>query len=234
MASNKSLLQLRARVRQTCDIEGTSGINRHPNTEVDVLINAGAHAFKRVLDEKMPEQRSLLTNTFSTVAGTEEYALPAAFKSLLSVELTAEGSKTWMLGYELHERAALTDPQSTYTGIPMAYAVVGDNISLLPIPQGIYTVKVLYTPAQTEFANENSVIDVIEGMDDFIVWHASKGIAKKDRLWDLHTALDGDLQRITSDLSTLARNRDMNNSPRIMDVSFANRLGVRRGWGRGY
>jgi hypothetical protein len=234
MASNKTLLQLRARVRQTCDIEGTSGVQRHPNTEVDILVNVAAHAFKRVLDEKMPEQRSLMSNTFSTVVGTEEYALPAAFKSLLSVELTADGSKSWLLGYELHERAALTDPQSTYTGIPMAYAVVGDNISLLPVPQGVYTVKVLYTPAQTELANDNSQIDVIEGMDDFIVWHASKGIAKKDRLWDLHSACDADLQKITGDLATIARNRDMNNSPRVMDVSMANRFGVRRGWGRKY
>lgn len=228
MALTRTLDQMVARVRRTCDVEGTSGVARHPTADIYDELNSGVAALNRLFKEVAPGQRFLASTTISTVSGTSVYALPSDFRSLISIDITANGAKTWMTAFETAERAQLTSPTNSSQGVPYVYALQGQNIELLPIPQGIYTVELRYTPTTTELAGGTSVFDTIERLDDFVVWFASRSVTKKDRLWELHDRLAQDIAKIEKEIRTIARNYDMNAAPRIADVNPPDRFGRRR------
>ena len=230
MALTRTLDQMATRVRELCDIEGTSGIARHPTARIYENVNLGLAALKRLMDEVSPDQSSLSSTTISLTSGTSTYALPTDFKFCISVDLTAEGQKTWLLGYEMHERADLTDPSQSYRGIPWTDKLLGDNIEFLPTPTGSYSATLWYTGHSTELTDANNPFVTIERLDEYPVWYACRAVAKRDRLWDLHQILDADLAKLEAQVRLMVRARDMNSPPRMVDVCYADRFGRRRFW----
>lgn len=234
-AYTKTLADMRARVRRMCDIGGTSGVARHPDADIDDEINSGYAALQRRLSALIPDQRFLASASITTADGTSVYeaagGYPADLQHLLSVDIVAEGRKRWLLAFEEYERSSLTDPSLSYRGVPLAYRLHPASIELLPAPAGVYTVTVRYVPHITELSGSDKM-DTVARFDDFVVMWAAKTFAKKDRAWDLHTTLNGDIVALEGEILTFARNRDMNSPPRMVDVSHADRYGRRFGMGR--
>lgn len=225
MALTQTLLQLRTNVRRMADVAGTTALQRHPDADLSDYVNRGIAALRRELDVAIPDQRFLTSDTVTTVVGTTSYALESDFTFLVSVDILANGTKTWLLPFEMHERASLTTPDSATSGIPFTYRLRGANLELLPAPQGVYTVTVWYVAAPTTLSADGDTFDTITRLDDYVIAYAAKLVAMKDKNWDLAQACDGIMDRMRDDVQFIARSRDRNAPSRIVDESLADRWG---------
>lgn len=217
--------EIRDNVRRFSNVLGTTALLRHPNTDLDDYINRALGSLHRRLTTVLPDQRILASTTITTVADTSTYSLPSGFDHLISVDLTANSHRTWLNSYEMHERPALVSADETYSGIPFAYRLRGSNIEYLPTPGDEYDSLVWYVPAASQLTGDSQTYDTISRLDDYIVAYASRFIATKDKNWDLRDACKLILDELDGEIAILARNRDRNSPPRIVDVYQSNRWG---------
>lgn len=232
MALTQTLAQIRESVRQYADVKGTTALLRHPDATVNDYINRALGSLHRKLDEAGVGMQFLSSSTVTTSAGTATYSLPADFRHLISLDLTANGVKTWLVGYEVHERAALTDPSATFAGVPFTYRLRGSVVELLPTPQGVYSGTLWYVPTPTQFATSGgdaSTWDTIDRLDDYLVAYAAKLIATKDKKKDLFAAAKDTMQELDDEIRAIGRRRDMNSPARPVDEYMTNRWGRRTG-----
>lgn len=234
MALTQTRTQIRANVRRLTDTGGTNALERHPDADLNDYIDRALGSLHRALSEYMPEQRYLSSTTVSlTEADGSTYALPAAFDHLISVDLTANGHKSWLTAFGASEEAALTSPDVTSNGVPFMYRLLGSNIEYLPAPAGSYSSTVWYVPTPTQFTDDADTFDTINRLDDYLVAYASRFVAIKDKTSQLVSLCDEMLGELRGEISLVARNRDRNSPPRVVDESRANRWGRRpRGWRR--
>lgn len=232
MALNQNLAQIRENVRRFTDTRGQNALARHPDADVNDYINRAFGSLHRILTESLPDQRVLSSSTITTVAATSTYNLPSDFDHLISVDLTANGVKSWLVAYEQHERPALTDPNGSYQGVPFRYRLRGSVIELLPTPQAVYTGTLWYVPTPSQLSSDSSSYDTINRLDDYIIAYASRFVAVRDKNWELAGACKSLVEELRGEVETLARSRDKNSPPRIVDESYADRWGrrLRRGY----
>jgi hypothetical protein len=232
VALTRTLAQLREGTRKFANVQGTTALQRHPDADVNDYVNRALGSLHRKLTEAHPDQRYLGTTSFTTSSGTTAYSLPADFESLLLVELTYSGVKIWLVAYEPHEHAALTDPSASFTGIPFCYRLRGANIDLLPTPGDSYTCSLWYLPTSSTLSSDASTYDTINRLDDYVYAYAGRLIAIKEKNWDLVSAAKGIIDEMTGEILALGRNRDRNAPARIVDETHADRWGRRLPYGR--
>ena len=228
MALTQTRTQIRANVRRISDTGGTNALVRHPDADLNEYIDLALGALHRALSEGIVDQRLLSSTTVSLTSGTTAYALPATFDHLISVDLTANGHKSWLSAYEMHERAALTSPDVTTTGVPTLYRLRGSNIEYLPSPSGSYTSTLWYVPTPTQFTADGDTFDTINRLDTFLFAYAARFIGVRDKNTTLVGLCDELIGEMREDIKTVSRNRDKNSPPRIVDESRSNRWGRRR------
>lgn len=232
MALTRTLAQLRADVRKFANVQGTTALQRHPDADVNDYINRALGALHRRLTAAQPDQRYLSSTSASTSDGTSTYSLPADFDHLISVDLTANSVKRWLVAYEMHERAGLTSPDTDFVGIPFSYRLRGGNIEFLPTPESDdYTYTLWYVPTPRQFAtsgDDAQTFDTVNRLDDYIIAHAAKTIAVKDKQWDLVGECRNVLAEMEAEIAVIGRGRDQNSPPRIVDEMLADRWGRRR------
>jgi len=230
MALNQSLAQLRASVRKFANVQGTTAALRHPDADINDYILRAIGSLYRRLTEAVPDQRYLSTTTITMSSGVSTYSLPSDFSSLISVDMTALGMKVWLNAYEMPERPGLTDPATTFTGVPYGYRLRGQsNIEYLPVPSSNYTSTLWYVP-DAQQPVEGQDYDTISRLDDYLVAYASRIIATKDKSWDLVGECRNVCTELAEDIANIGRSRDQNSPARITDVYAYNRYG-RRSWG---
>jgi len=223
--------EIRDNVRRTANVEGTSALVKHPNTDLNDYINRALGALERILTDAIPDQRLLSSQSISTVSGTSLYALGATFQSLISVSATANGHTSWLEAYEMHERPALTSADTTFTGIPFTYRLRGSNIELLPTPAGVYTVTLWFQPATTQLTADSDTYDTICRLDDYLVPYAARLVAIKAGDMKRMQICDALIKEYREEVQVVARKRDQNSPARIVDETRADRWGRRR-WHR--
>jgi hypothetical protein len=228
MALTQTRTQIRANVRRLSDTGGTNALVRHPDADLNEYIDLALGSLHRALSEGIVDQRLLSSTTISlTVAGGATYSLPATFDHLISVDLSANGSKVWLNSYEMHERAGLTSPDASTTGTPVCYRLRASNIEYLPAPAASYTSVLWFVPTPTQFSADAGTFDTINRLDTFLVAYAARFIAIKDKNTTLVGLCDELIGELREDIAIVARNRDKNSPPRIVDESAANRWGRR-------
>jgi hypothetical protein len=225
VALTQSQAEIRANVRKFANVQGTTALLRHPDADLNDYINRALGSLHRRLTTAMPDQRILSSTLIATEADVSTYALPALFDHLISLELTVSGHKHWLQAYEMHERPMLASSDTQTTGIPFAYRLRGGNIEYLPTPGGAYSSLLWYVPSATQLTSSGAVYDTISRLDDFLIAYASRVIAVKDKNWDLVAACKDMLAELDSEIEVLARNRDRNSPPRVVDVYQADRWG---------
>ncbi len=227
MALTQTRTLIRANVRRFTDTGGTNSLVRHPDTDINEYIDRALGSLHRALSEYQPDQRYLSSDTVSLESGTSSYDLPATFDHLISVDLSANGHKSWLTAYEMWERPALTSPDAQTLGVPVAYRLRGSNIEYLPVPSGSWTSTLWYVPTPTQFTSDGDTFDTINRLDDFLIAYASRFIAIKDKNQALIAMCDEMLGEMRAEIASIARNRDKNSPPRIVDELQANRWGRR-------
>jgi hypothetical protein len=224
--------QMRNGVRKFANVQGTTALLRHPDADLNDYINRALGSLHRKLTTALPDQRILSSTTITTESGVSSYGLPALFDYLISVELLAHGHRSWLTAYEMFERPVLVSPDQPTDGIPIAYRLRGGNIDLLPTPLDGYSVLLWYVPAATQLTGNAQTYDTISRLDEYVIAYAARPIAIKDKNWDLAAACKAIIDELTVDIEVLARNRDRNSPPRIVDVYQTDRWGRPRRYRR--
>lgn len=227
MALTQTRTQIRAAVRRFTDTGGTNALVRHPDADLNDNIDRALGSLHRALSEFMPDQRLLSSSSIALTSGTATYSLPATFDHLISVDLSANGHKSWLVGYEMWERPGLTSPDAQTTGTPVTYRLRGSSIEYLPPPSGSYTSVIWFVPTPTQFTLDADTYDTINRLDDYLVAYASQFIAIKDKNGELLGMCRSMMAELRDDIATVARNRDKNSPPRVVDEMVANRWGRR-------
>lgn len=228
MALTQTREQIRDAVRRFTNTQGASALLRHPDADLNEYILRGLSRLRFLLTQANPDQRYLGSTSSSTSDSVTLYSLPSDFGFLIAVDLVANGAKTWLTSYEMHERAALTSADQPSSGIPFCYRLRGGNIEFLPTPGGAYTYTLWYVPHTTEFTADASVLDTINRLDDYVIAYASRFVATKDKNWDLLGECKALMAELTGEIEVIGRSRDQNSLGRISDVHLADRWGRRR------
>lgn len=228
MALTQTREEMRNAVRKFTNTQGTTALLRHPNADLNDYLNRGLSRLRYLLSQANPDQRYLSSSSSATTDGTSVYSLPSDFGFLISVDIVANGAKTWLTSYEMHERPTLTSADQPNSGIPFCYRLRAGNIEFLPEPGGAYTYTLWYVPHTTELSADASVLDTVNRLDDYVVAYASRFIATKDKNWDLLGECKALMSELTEEIQVLGRQRDQNSPPRIVDVYQADRWGRRR------
>lgn len=173
MARTRQLSELRTEVRQRADLENTTFVS---DSELTRYINqSAARLYGRLADRF--EGDFVTSATLATVAGTEAYTIHASFFRLASVPpiATINGRYVPLKRWQPQERAGLLEPTTWWqSGAPVYYRLqASDQISLLPIPDGVYSVQVFYIPGFTALSADGDTFDGRNGWEEWIVLDAA-------------------------------------------------------------
>ncbi len=223
MPVTRTLAQLRDSVQRVADIRAFT--TRHSDASVNDLINRGLGALNRLFASVNPEFRPIASYEIATDGTNTTYALPATFRSLISVEYEADSEKVWLQPYEMFERADL-DPATPESGRAYAYRLLGTNIELLPLPDDDHTVTLWYSTTATQLSVDADTADVSDRLDDYVIWWAAREIAMDRADWERHDRLDAKIKSLEEEIRIIARSRDVSSPSRVVDVrTYTDRFG---------
>lgn len=119
------------------------------------------------------------SSSISTVAGTAEYALPAAMMQLVGVELLRSTSDRVPLT-EIQEPERYEWENVTGAQEPARYQLRGQSIALLPTPASARTVNLYYVPSFVPLANLTDTFDGVCGWEEAAIWTVAAEMIQKD------------------------------------------------------
>lgn len=223
MALTTTQEEMRDAVRSTADVVAFT--DRPTNARINVLLNQGLGALSRICRTTNPEFQPVASTTITADGVATSYALPANFRSLLSVEYTADSKKAWLTPYEPHERASLTTSEVVAASQRAdCYRLIGTNLELLPRPPINHTALVWYATTVTQLTANGSTFDTMERLDVYVIWWAAREIAMEREAWARHDRLTTKMQELEADIRILARSLDLSHPSRIVDTRYARRV----------
>lgn len=226
MSLTTRLDEMRDAVRYTADIVAFT--DKHPNARINVLINQGLGALSRLCRTTNPLFQPISSVTLTMDGDNTMYALPATFRSLLTVEYTGDEHKTWLTPHEPSERPMLTDADSVANARRgTSYRLVGTNLEILPLPPEDHTVLVWFASTVTQLATDSSLFDTMERLDTYVIWWAAREIAMEREAWERHDRLSQKLVELEGDIRILARSLDLSHPARIVDLDRTDKSGRR-------
>lgn len=231
MARLVTLTKLITRVRQRTDLE--SQTRRFTDAEITDHINEGIAELEDVIRGAFGQEYRRAQATFNTVNGTQLYALPADFLSLLSVDVQFS-TNIFLTArpYMENERNAYKFfPIGWLYGQPIWYRLIGANISFIPVPQGVFTVFVNYMPTSPVLVNGSDAYDGVAGWEEYAVLDAAMKCLIKDEDTDIMGVLSGQKEKIKQRILDYAPERDAGQPERVKDVYRTDLYGF--GWGDG-
>jgi len=230
----RTLAQLRDAVQRTADVVAFT--DKHPTSYVNDLVCRGIAALQRQCRLINPEFLPIASTTITADGASTTYALPSNFRSLISVEYTGDdtSNKTWLTPYEMHERADLSENDARAHSIGACwYRILGSNIELLPLPADGHTALLWYATTTTTLSLDADTVNVMDRLDDYIIWWAAREIAQERENWERYDRLSASLAALTDDIRILARTIDLSHPSRVTDVRMIDKFGrhyTRRGW----
>lgn len=185
MALNTTLLAMRTAARQRADQENSLFCS---DAEINQLINANIRKIHRRIVKNYGNAYAGASTTITTVAGTEAYALPAAFMKLSSYGvwwIQGNNEKARLSRYNPNE-SNWQEPSQGWTSYAwghgrtnVQYDLFNKEIRFLPTPQAVHTVKVYYHPTPTTLALDADVYDGIMGLEEAIIWYTAADMLAK-------------------------------------------------------
>ncbi len=197
-----ALSALRARVRKLADIgpDTTSASARHPNSDVNTLINVNWQSLRRKLVQTAGARTLYLKPATATMApgATAPYAWavispPADMAHLVGLEVLLSNGKrksltpsSWSLRNESYDEAlaiATGEPREFFVynmGTEVGSAVTAGSIGIIPAPDGTYAYTLWYIPSWVDRTSDTDVFDGVEGWDEWVVWACVYDISAAD------------------------------------------------------
>lgn len=147
------------------DAEITRKLNANLRAVYEQLVAARGSGFFRTV------------YTFSTVKGTSDYALPAAFMGLLGVSMDVNGSRVPLADASESEVAVMELATSNY---PCRYQLRVQNLTLLPTPTSVLSIRMVYTPAFVNLVLGTDTFDGVCGFEEAAIWRTVAEMRAKD------------------------------------------------------
>lgn len=155
-----SRVQVRSTIRSRGDYTNVRRFSTdYLNSEIQTAFN---HAW-RIVDEAHQGWWDK-DDTVSTTASTAYVALPADCKIVKAVDRLDGGEYIEMPQVGLEHRNRF----SGQTGKPLAHRLSARGIELTPTPNGVYTLRVTYTPKPPALT-ENEQREWYDGWEDYVI-----------------------------------------------------------------
>lgn len=174
MARSFTLLQLRTRLRQLCDIETSRFFS---DTELNAIISA---AYAKLFAELVKHNLGYADETtvqWNTDGVLQTKALAADFFALSRVEFQYS-SQYWYPLDEVDVRE-LPNVQATISSPAYWYRLVGPNLLLYPLPP-VGTYRYVYIAAPADLTSDVQTIDGVLGWEDGVLFDAAIRVALKE------------------------------------------------------
>jgi hypothetical protein len=221
MSQNVTLATIRTRVRQRADIEGATA--RHTDAEINDQINESNTEFRDLLRSAFGQSYERAAQTFTTVAGTAQYALPSDFLSLVSVDIFLGNSPS---GVKYSATPFLESERNRYAGFgawsifgrPVSYHLFGQNLTFIPTPSAAVLVQLNYTPTTPKLVNDGDTCDEVNGWIEYVVLDAAIKSLLKDEGYEKIQVLEGRKAAIRERIIEMATERDSGQPSRVNDV----------------
>lgn len=154
----------RAKIRSTIRSRGDyTNVRRFSDTYLNDEIQTAYGHSCRIVDEAHQGWRDK-DSTVTTTASTAYVALPTDAKIVKAIDRLDSGEYVEMpqVGLEHRNRFGAT------TGKPLAHRLSARGIELAPTPNGVYTLRVTYTPKPGALT-ENEQHEFYDGWEDFVI-----------------------------------------------------------------
>ena len=208
------------RVRRRADFENSEFVT---DLELTDYLNRGLCELWDILIG-VYENYGLTDHTF-TIPNTDPtvFKLPKDFYKLMGVDFISNsgGTTSRVRPFSFQHRNQYSNSTFKATGLDLVeYAIVGDDIKLIPedLPTG--TIKLWYvtTAPQFDTADESSVVaGIIPGYEDYPVTYAAM-LAKNKEESDVRFEVSN-LERLKARITQAAAKRDGGESTSIVDVN---------------
>lgn len=164
--------------------------------------------------------------TYTTSQNVQDYPLPKDHFKLLGVEvaLNSGDPNSWVTlrRFEFIQRNLWNYPNVyTFYGITnLRYRVMGNNIRIVPVPQGGQTLRIWYVPRAPVLMADTDLIDGVNGWEEYVTVDAAlKASAKQES--DV-TVLAAQKQAMVARLEAEAANRDIGEPNTVSDSKMRN------------
>lgn len=207
-----TLATLRTRAKTRADMTNSSFL---ADSEWNSFINSSLDDLYDLLIQKFGDDYYLSESALTTIAGTQNYALPADFYKLVEVDLTVNGFTQPLKRWEFKERGGIQQLVATGSTVPR-YRLVGSNLRLYPVPVAVQTGTIYYVPVRTQLVADGDPISFPGGWEDYAVLDAAiKALNKEES--DV-SALVQERNQMIARIEAAASNRDTGNPARVIDL----------------
>ena len=219
MARSRTLTELIAEVRQRADIEGSTHIT---DAEITRMLNQSIARLYGEISQRCEGDYATKV-TITTASAVEAYALPNDFWRLSSIPPIGNlsGRQTTMRRWSTHDRGLLLDPVRSWSSArPVYYRLIAsDQISFLPIPDGVYSVDVWYIPASPILVAAGDKFDGRNGWEEFVIIDAViKCITKEEGDASVFAQ---EREMLRREINEQAASKDLADTERVQDVERA-------------
>jgi len=205
MAWNVAYSDLKARILRLADVENNP---RHTDGLLMQFCNSSVAKLHDQLSSKIQDY-DVVTHDVTISPSVSTYALPDDFMALRLLEVDDGSGSNWtqVFSYPL-QRRPYYDTASILSTTSLRYRLVGSNLIFAPMPTAQATARIWYVPTAPTFANVGSVIDFVNGWDNFVLWDVASMICKIDDRASSAQAMTAEAQRIMSDIVSIAAKRN--------------------------
>lgn len=202
MARTRTLAQLRQEVRQRADLESSNHVT---DSEVNRYVNQSCAALHGLIAEA-DEDYLTVSTTITTVAGTGTYAFTGY--RIRWVEAVINGLTVRLDRWRFDQRDQLINAATrwTSTGAIPLYRYVRGQISLLPVPDGAYSVTIWHIDPFADLTLDSDTFNGEDGWEEWVVLDAAIKCLTKEE--SDPSALMAERQRVEQRIRAALGTRD--------------------------
>lgn len=217
MAREVSLLELRTRAQQLAQMENSTFIT---TAEWNDYINVAFAKYHTLLVESRGMDRFVKSASISTFAGNASYPLPADHFETMGIDINFNSFTNTMTPFQFEQRNWYKNA-GWGPNQPVAYRIVGNNLTFIPTPNGPFSLTHWYIPAAVKLTLDTDKFDGVDGWDQFVCWEVvAMALAKEE---SDNSYASSQAQQWGTIIAQAAPNRDAEHAPRARDVFCVDR-----------
>lgn len=215
-----SLSELRDQARQRADQENSTFVT---DSELNSYINNSIAELHDILIQAYDSDYFLSEYTFTTVANTSAYALPADFYKVVGVDLRLNAQNYFTIKkFTFNERNRFDDfgVWDVFGFSSVRYRIMGSNIRFNPTPDNATQARLWYIPVATKLVLDTDQLTDLNAYSEYVIVDAAiKMMAKEESDPSVLLQQKADLKRR---IEEAANNRDAANAEAVKDIYAEN------------
>lgn len=211
-----TLAEIKTQVRQRADMVHSDFVS---DSELTGYINLSYFELYDLLITAYGENYFVAApDTFNTVNGTAQYALPDDLYKLLGVDLRLSNGQFRTLkqfNFGDRNRRPLNNLVGPYTE-ELRYRLNGSDLWLAPTPTSVQTIQVWYAPTLPPLTDDDDVLVSVSGWEEYVIVDAAIKCLNKEES-DV-SVLMASKQALATRIREAAANRDEAEPSTVRDI----------------